>query len=270
MVQSTCSTTSASAVVHSPSRQPCRPRVVDVDANLIASAAHDLTLDDLSLRLAGLGPLEDQPGFCYVVRTVRLRAGTLVQPGSAPNFSGGYITLNTCKHSMRVTLPVEQWEAGVWVAGMSSWNVETKKQQSLVYLMRVGEAYGSQFELVQGLNSSGRTVTVQAKNSTRQPLGDIIMANRPYLPPTDRHDPANYLPPMIDHAHRHHATDTQWEQDVNYISDSGQPAALLVGDPRYSFTWSRQLIRNKKPGSLRPYRGWDLGTLMENLENFPA
>lgn len=271
MTQPSCSVSSALPVARRLSETAiCRPRVAEVDSNTITSAAHNLSLDQLSLRLAGLGPLEDQAGYCYVVRTVRLQNGVLVQTGSAPNFSGGYITLNTCKHSMRVMLPAEQWKAGVWVAGMSSWNIEMGKQQSLVYLMRVAEGYDSQFELVQGLASSGRMVTVEAKNSTRQPLGDILMPARPYLPSTDRHAPANYLPPMIEHAHRHHATDTQWEQDVNYISDAGQPAVLLVGDPRYSFTWSRRLIRNTKPGSLRPYRLWDLGTLLDNLEDFPA
>lgn len=238
--------------------------------NTITSTSHNLSLDDLAARLGRVGPLENQKSFCYVVRTVRLINGVLVQTASAPNFDGGHITLNTCKHSMRATMPVEAWTQGVWIAGMSSWDLESKKQQSLVYLMRVGEAYGSHFELVQALRGSGRTVTVEAKAATTNRRGDIFLPSSFDLSREQYRSVPSYLPPMVGHAHRGEVCDTDWEDDIAYESKDGKPAALLVGDPDFSFTWSKQLIRHKQPGSLRPYRNGDVGMLLSNLEDFPA
>jgi len=240
------------------------------NSNVITSSAHNLTLDDLAARLRGLGPLEEQQGYCYVIRTVRLQNGTLVQTASAPNFDGGYITLCTCKHSMRATMPVEAWEAGVWVAGMNRWDIESRKRQGLVYMMRIGEAYNSHFELVRSFNQSGRAITVELKTSTTNPRGDVMLPRSNSLAPNTYRLSSSYQIPMLGHAHRKDVNDSGWTDDITYESDDGVPAALLVGDPAYSFTWSKQLIRNKRPGSLRPYRRWDLGMLLSNLEDFPS
>ncbi|OCS45069.1 hypothetical protein BEK67_23340 [Ralstonia pickettii] len=52
---------------------------------------------------------------------------------------------------MRASLTPEQWMKGIRVAALTSWGNISSKQQSLVYLMRVGEAYASQAELVYAL-----------------------------------------------------------------------------------------------------------------------
>jgi hypothetical protein len=198
---------------------------------------------------------------------VRLINGVLVQTASAPNFDGGYITLCTCKHSMRATMPVDAWLRGVWIAGMNKWDVESGKQQGLVYLMRVGEAYGSHFELVQAFQGSSRTVTVEIKAATTNSRGDVMIPKSAQLAPDEHRSMSGYISPMVGHAHRNEQNDTHWANDIEYVSKKGKSATLLVGDPAFSFTWSKQMIRNKKPGSLRPYRRWDLGTLLSNLED---
>jgi hypothetical protein len=256
------------ALPPAPRKKACGSVRTVAGLNTIASAAHNLTLDELATRLRGIGPLEDQKSFCYVVRTVRLINGVLVQTASAPNFDGGYITLSTCKHSMRATMPTEAWLRGVWIASMSSWDLESSKQQSLVYLMRVGESYGSHFELVQSLKDSGRTVTLKAKASTTNRRGDVMIPASAELSPGEYRSVPAYVPPMVGHAHREDACKTDWEDDIAYVSRGGTPAALLVGDPDFSFTWSKQMIRNARPGALRPYRVGDLGALLSNLEDF--
>lgn len=236
--------------------------------NLIASAAHNPSLDELAERLRVFGPLERQMCYSYVVRTVLLIGGEMVQTASAPNFDGGIITLCTCKRSMRTLWPAETWRDGIWVAGMSSSGIAFRKQQSLVYLMRVREAYSSHFELFQALQDSGRSAVISLKAATMNRRGDLMIPRSSQLPPSEHLLVSGYVPPMVGHSHRDSINETEWEKDVTYVSDKGVPAALLVGDPAFSFTWSKQMIRNTKPGALRPWRDWDLGTLMSNLEDF--
>lgn len=248
---------------------PAFERPILEGQNLITSAAHNLSLNELAVRLRVLGPLERQKCNTYVVKTVRPVKGEMVQMASAPNFDGGFITLNTCKHSMRTLLPAEAWQEGVWIAGMNSWDVHYGKQQGLVYLMRVGEAYNSHFELIQAFEESGRSATVDVKAATTNRRGDIMIPRSAQLPPAEHRAVSGYLPPMVGHAHRAKADHTYWEDDINHVSKKGVPASLLVGDPAFSFTWSKQMVRNQNPGNLRPWRDWDLGTLLSYLEDFP-
>jgi hypothetical protein len=236
--------------------------------NLIASAAHNLSRDELAERLRVFGPLERQMCYSYVVRTVLLIGGEMVQTASAPNFDAGIITLCTCKHSMRTLWPAETWRDDIWVAGMSSSGIAFRNQQSLVYLMRVREAYSSHFELFQALQDSGRSAAIGLKAATMNRRGDLMIPRSSQLPPSEHLSVSGYVPPMVSHKHRGSISDTEWEKDVTRVPRMRAPAALLVGDPAFSFTWSKQMIRNTESGALRPWRDWDLGTLMSYLEDF--
>jgi hypothetical protein len=76
-------------------------------------------LDLSRARLAQMIQDGSGPVYAYVMSSVVLDGGNLLQRGTGPNFQGGYITLCTCKHRMRTTLPADQWP-GIWVAGFTS------------------------------------------------------------------------------------------------------------------------------------------------------
>lgn len=266
-----CVPKTSDAASDSSSSSGCRPSSSADGSNKIISAAHNLDLDALCMRLGRFGPLEEQPCYTYVIQTVNLgQNGELIQTASAPNFSGDFITLCTCKRDMRALLTPEQWRKGIWIAGMTGSGKEFRQRQSLVFLMRVGEAYPSYFELVDALRASGRTATLEAKDATHHPKGDVMIPLNANLTPSQRFAAEFYRPPVLPHAHRHSEDDTHWHEDVNHVDRWGRRPAYLVGDPENSFTWSRQLILNTKPGNLRPYRTWSLGQLVERLARFPT
>lgn len=226
----------------------------------------DLDLKALSHRLASTGNLDNQRVFGYVVASIHLRNGRLEQEGSGPNFKGGLVTLCTCKQSMRSEQPLR----GSWIVGMTSWTKEFGKQQALVYLMLVKEAYPSQFHLVRELQRSGRQSVVDAKNSTIHLLGDLMMPVRRHLAEADRLSVEAYLRPILGHTHRRTVQDTNWHDDIHYVNGkANRPASMLVGDPNFTFTWTRRLIRHRCPSAVRPYRKWSLSWLLENIEVFP-
>lgn len=229
------------------------------------SIATNLSIEELRTRIAQVGA-SDEDVYAYVVRSVRPANGEYVQTGSAPNFHGGLITLCTCKHSMRATLTSEQWQRGVWVAGLTSWDKAFGKQQSLVYLMRVGEAYASQAELVEALRQSGRSAVVDAKDSTQHRLGDLMIPASTDVTGNNRYSPAAYLPPIVGHSHRSSAEDTRWEYDVNYVGAGGGRAVMLAGDLNFSFVWTKPLVRRRRPGPTRPHRKWTLTSILDDLE----
>ena len=249
----------------------CRPSSGADGSNKIVSAAHNLDLDALCMRLRRFGPLEEQPCYTYVIHTVDLaKNGELIQTASAPNFSGDFITLCTCKRDMRALLTPERWHKGVWIAGMTGSGKEFGQRQSLVFLMRVGEAYPSYFDLVAALRATGRNSTLDAKDSTHHPKGDVMIPFDSNPTPSQRFAPEFYHPPMLPHAHRRLEDDMHWHEDINHVDRWGRRPAYLIGDPENSFTWSRQLILNTEPGNLRPYRTWSLGQLVERLAKFPT
>jgi hypothetical protein len=237
-------------------------------SNIITSSSHNLSLDELCNRLGKFGPLDTYPCYTYVIDTVELEGnGEVKQTASAPNFSGGYITLCTCKHLTRTMHSPKEWSEGVWLAGMTGSGNKFKYQQSLAFLMRVAEAYPSHFDLVQALRATGRMSTLDAKDSRHNRNGDLMIPQNTELTPSQRVMASFYLPPMIGHAHRQSEDDTHWHEDIDYVdSRSGKRPALLVGDPRNSFTWSRQMILNTgEPGALRYHRKWSLRELLGKL-----
>ncbi|MBY4707051.1 MULTISPECIES: hypothetical protein [Ralstonia] len=247
-------------------RKGCRSDCQRGESPVYTADSLNLSIEALRLRIAQIGAPDEERVYAYVVRSVRPREGQYLQTGSAPNFDGGLITLCTCKHSMRASLTPEQWMKGIWVAGLTSWDKAFSKQQSLVYLMRVGEAYASQAELVYALRRSGRSAVVDAKDSTKNCLGDLMMPATASLPAAESFTPSAYLKPMLGHAHRQTETDDGWQYDINYPSRSGSQPAMLVGDEQLSFAWTRPTVQRRRPGPTRPYREWTLTALLDDLE----
>jgi hypothetical protein len=87
---------------------------------------------------------ESDAVYAYVMSTVVLDGNRLRQSGTGPSFQGGHITLCTCKHRMRTSLPCEDWP-NKWIAGFTS--LDCGRRHWLFYLAKVKEAYESQSEL---------------------------------------------------------------------------------------------------------------------------
>jgi hypothetical protein len=244
-----------------PRRSDCRPsRVVKAPATGLAT---DLDVETLRRHIVPAGSTENVVRI-YVVCTVCPVNGLYVQKGSGPNLSGGSITLCTCKHQMRARYTPCEWKQGVWVVGFTSWDKRFNKQQSLFMLMRVGEAYSSHAELVDALQRSGRSSVVSAKDSRHNELGDLMMPIKSGLAGADRFAVDSYHTPMVGHAHHKTAVDYLWHDDVS------RPAAVLVGDPDFSFKWTRAIVRRRNPDVIRDYYNWSLDDFLANIEAVPS
>lgn len=189
----------------------------------------DLSLTELR-RQCGDG---DAPLYCYVVASVGLDGQRFRQPGSGPNFEGGRITLCTCKHWMRTYRTPEEWR-GVWVAGVTGANGGGRG--NLFYLMRVSETYGSPLDMFRALDASVR----RAKLATWNPQGDIYEP-KAGISEADAHDARSYKPPV--NTHSHYEGDDWKTRDIEYRGADGRHPALLLGDKRLSFLWSRPMLR---------------------------
>ncbi|UUZ77402.1 hypothetical protein LP414_09350 [Polaromonas sp. P1(28)-13] len=251
------------------SKKSCRPIAVHQSTNNFPSLSKDCNIGALCTRIANVGPPDNERVYGYVVRSVRPNNGKYVQRGSAPNFEGGLITLCTCKHSMRASLSPDEWKKGVWVAGLTSWDLDFGKQQSLVYLMRVGEAYASQAGLVHELRHSGRSAIVEAKNSARHILGDLMTPAKASFSVADQFQASAYSIPILGHSHRQTEAGTEWQNDIDYLSRGGGRPAMLVGDVDYSFIWTRPMVRRRNPAHSRPYRKWTLSSFLDDIEAVP-
>lgn len=230
------------------------------------SIALDLRIGDLQARMQASGDPAAQIVYGYIISTVFPSDAdqTYEQRGSAPNWDGGLITLCTCKHYLRASKAPSQWP-GQWIAGMTGYNRRFGHQQSLVCLYRVGEAYGSPAALVQALRESGRASVVDAKDASVHPLGDLMVPRVPSVP-ASAYDPDTYKTPCLSHAHRQSEDDEYWKNDIHYEGRSRQQPAMLVGDPEFSFRWTRPLIRRSEPQSFRRHRVWTLQDFLGRIE----
>jgi hypothetical protein len=209
--------------------------------------------------------LEKFPGYetvrPHVVDTVKVRGNSIYeQTGSAPNFAGGLGTLCTCKHQMRSRYPAESWSSGVWVLGLTGLSRWRPGEQPFYYLMRVAQAYHSQADLVQALEAQGRHEVLAAKDSRAHQLGDIFMPRR-LLADDGRFKPENYHPPMFGHVHSQASDPLGWHNDIFYDGTSHRRPPVLVGDPEYTFVWTRPIVRRRNPLPIRDYQNWTLARL---------
>lgn len=184
--------------------------------------------------------------YSYVMSSVLLdQDKQFQQRGSGPNFQGGYITLCTCKHRMRASLPVEKWETN-WIAGFTSRSFTGSRYHGrhwLFYLAQVESAYESHSELWHALSAEVR----QTKAAGNSRLGDLYEPTH-QLNGIDCFDPSYYHTPPVAHSHHKHACDNGWRIDIDYKRKRTlkhkpkRPASLLVGNPRLSFLWREPLL----------------------------
>lgn len=200
--------------------------------------------------------LEQSPDtlYTYIIRTVKEVDGQFVQQGSGPNFSGGYVTLCTCKHRMRTFRDCESW-THVWVAGLTG-STTGRKRNDLVYLMKVGWAFPSHRDLWYSKVIPKETKAVKAAH--KYPLGDLF---RPIGRNSDPYDPRAYRPPVAGHSH---GARQAWFDDICYFSSSEKPAALLVGDPKYTFIWHAPQLYSRRRLS-RGQQKWTLPQFVSQL-----
>jgi len=171
--------------------------------------------------------------YAYVLCTVENENHKFSQKGCGPNFQGGLVTLCTCKHFMRTWRDVLDWK-GIWIAGLTKFNLMEDGKNYLFYLMKVSESFHSQKEIWNSLSPKERN----AKNAGVDPLGDIYEPKdniQDEFDPSDYHAPKNHV----------HLTGNQWHKDINYVNRYGKRPALLVGDTKYSFLWSLPIISLK-------------------------
>lgn len=177
--------------------------------------------------------------YAYVMSTVVMESGQLLQTGTGPNFQGGCITLCTCKHRMRTSLECEDWP-NKWIAGFTS--LDCGRHHWLFYLARVKEAHASQSEL--WYSKSLPEESLEAKSAKYFPLGDL------YEPKSERGSvfvPTNYHMPILGHRHHKVANDPKWQIDIDYrkkelkVKAKRQPS-LLIGDPEFSFLWRKPVL----------------------------
>ena len=224
--------------------------------------AKDLSLDDLSTKLAALG--EGPEAYAYVIRSMKQANGEFNQTGSAPNFDGGYITLCTCKHLMRTYKQPEEWASGrYWIAGSTA---QFGGRNWLAYLMQVGEAYASHFDLVAGFRSRGRQTALDEKYAHLHSLGDILepKGSAP-LTGAQRFSQTRYRAPIDGHPHQKKES---YGKDIDYVTRNGRRPSLLVGAASYSFLWTRPVIfRATKRPLPRGNPLSSLGDLLSDLES---
>ena len=221
----------------------------------------NLTLDQLEPELK---KYKTDIIYAYIVESIEWRdenKAEFVQRGSAPNWDGSVITLCTCKHLMRAYKTPEQWSAKpYWIAGFSS---KTKmRTRTLVYLMKIEEAFESHLELWE--KSKVLTPEVrQQKLANNHRLGDLFEPKK--IRNADPFDPHSYTNPRSDHSH---TKNNYWHQDIfrEYYKSKKHPA-LLVGDPEQSYLWTTPKIYLKDDFSLgRNCRTISLETLFNHLE----
>lgn len=251
-------------------RRTCQPLPRDFKPEVNhGSLATDLSAAAVVARIHHSGYPMREIVRPYAVTTLKIRQQAYQQKGSAPNFEGGLITLCTCKHQMRGNYGAENWDAGAWVAGLTSMSESSTGEQNLFYLMRVFRAYESHADLVAGLPALGLSAALAAKDSTLHDLGDVMMPLKPGLRGEARFTPVSYHPPILGHAHRQSEDSDYWHKDIDYAGRACRPS-LLVGDPALSFIWTRPLVRRKNPQAIRDYENWTLGRLLGELQEVPA
>jgi hypothetical protein len=225
---------------------------------------HGVLSDNLNLTTTELNEKighAREAAYSYIVKTVRMdRTSRLFeQHGSAPNFQGGCLTLCTCKHQMRSSLNVPQWQHK-WVAGFTS-RCLYQGRHWLFFLSRVEAAHDSHADLWAHLPSAVRN----AKSTQKHFLGDLFRP-RGKVTKEDRFNPRLYFTPSR-HSHRRNSCDNVWHNDIDYAyADRYGRPALLAGGPHLTFLWERP-VAFLVEDHCRNYKKWGSVTeLLGHLE----
>jgi hypothetical protein len=216
---------------------------------------------NLGLPLAGLKEKiksDQNKVYSYVLMSVEIdhTYATFQQRGSGPNFQGGALTLCTCKHRMRASLPSDDWK-GVWVAGFTSRTIYDGKHW-LFYLAKIESGYESHSDLWYAMTAGIRN----SKAADRHFLGDVFRPKAPQLTGAARYKPTRYVMPT-DHTHRLRPGDSRWKNDISYChADKYGHPALLVAAPKQTYLWDEPIIYFDAP-HCRNFQKW--GSLSQFL-----
>ncbi len=174
--------------------------------------------------------------YCYIVKSVKNKNGSLCQQGCGPNWQGGVITLCTCKHFMRTFRDLGCWR-GTWIAGFTTAGA-ADGSNALVYLMKVGDAFDSHHDVWYALPN--KTRWAKAAHRKGNVFGDIYRP-KGKLRGAEKFSGHAYYEPCNSHVH---GKDNGWHKDLNY-SRYKRRAALLIGEEKKSFLWSKPTIKSK-------------------------
>ena len=194
--------------------------------------AQNLDLDLQALRGAVLRAAGGRV-ISYIVRSTEKEDGRHWQRGSGPNWQGGLITLCTCRHDIRAWRSCDEWR-NWWIAGFTVVGGRDRGN-SLVYLMRVRDAFKSHMEMWASLPEETR----RAKATDSNVLGDVYRP-RPGRSAAGCFAPKSYVKPHPRHPHSN--PEEKWYKDVTKYMRT-RVSCLLAGDPELSFLWSEPLIR---------------------------
>lgn len=204
----------------------------------------------------------DQAARSYIVRSVVFDSDRhqFVQNGCAPNFQGGRLTLCTCKHQMRASLSVDEWQ-GIWIVGLTSRTI-WERRHWLFYLAKVASAFESHADLWSALKTRERN----AKAADLHFLGDVFRPASDGLSGAARYLPSRYVAPTY-HAHRRRRDDRGWQNDISYKhAQRKRPPPLLLADPKRTFLWDQPSIFLPR-AHCRDFAKWSsLQELLELLE----
>lgn len=207
----------------------CWPKTGHLHNNL------DRSLDILKSHLQNIQSDNNAVVYSYVIDTIKKTGGSFVQKGCGPNFEGDFITLCTCKHRMRTYKNIDFWK-NKWIAGFSGLEAGDRKNV-LIYLMQVGQAFESQYDLWHSGVLSKKEL--RAKNSQFNKLGDLYEPSRPSLKGDQRFQTRYYEKPPREHAH---FKKNEWHKDIDYRGCGNRRPALLIGKRKHSFLWKQPTI----------------------------
>jgi hypothetical protein len=205
----------------------------------------NLSLDDLRLKIS----TTQATVYSYIIATIENLDGSFGQRGSAPNFQGNIISLCTCKRFMRTFLDKNSWP-DKWIAGFTGIKAG-KGKNALVYLMKVGLAFESYYDL--WVSEKLPDAVKHSKLASKNRHGDVFQPKNE-LKDEDVFNPQNYYPPLSEHIHK-----DVWHKDICCCA-GGRRAPLLTGDEKHSFLWnkpvlfySHQLHRGQKKDNLQSF-----------------
>jgi len=148
----------------------------------------------------------------YTVASTKFDNGMIRHKGSGPNLEGGLATLCTCKRSMRAACSKEYWAKEKWILGLTSRAKSNgfEGRHHLLYLMKVGYAFDSHFELFHHLDDRNPNA-LNIKLATSNQLGDVFvpLANSIFEPK----NPRMYKSPRKGHSHGYKVGE-EWESDI--------------------------------------------------------
>lgn len=212
----------------------------------------NLPLDDLRRKIGIID--SSAVVYSYIINTVKNREGTFIQKGSAPNFQGDLITLCTCKHRMRTSHDILEWN-NKWIAGFSGVKAGNETNV-LVYLMKIGYTFESYFDFWDTKEIS--KATKYAKSADLHRYGDIY---KPKDSSADPFDYRSYVQPCKEHSHY---KDAGWHKDIDYKGYKERRHVLLAGVVDCSFLWTKPKIAYN--GRLpRNSKKLELKDMIENL-----